>query len=162
MKHFKFLALLVVAVVVGTMPVAAQKKQHGQQRPDKKEWMAKMREAKHNFLAKELQLSDAQKKEFFAIYDKTEDARRKVEMESRQFERTVEQKGDAATDADLDAVINDQFSLEERLSKVDQESLPQLRKVLTRRQLSRLKHAERKFNRTLMEHRNANCPPPSK
>lgn len=161
MKHFKFLAL-VIAVVIGVMPVAAQKKQHGQQRPDKKEWMAKMREAKHNFLAKELQLTDAQKKEFFAIYDKNEDARRKVEIESRQYERAVEQKGDAATDAELDAVINDQFSLEERLSKVDQESLPQMRKVLTRRQLARLKHAERKFNRTLMEHRNANCPPPSK
>ena len=84
MKHFKFLAL-VIAVAVGIMPVVAQKKQQGQPRPDKKEWMAKMREAKHNFLAKELQLTDEQKKEFFAIYDKTEDASHKVEFESRQY-----------------------------------------------------------------------------
>lgn len=162
MKHFKLLAFVIAVVAMGVMPVAAQKHQHGQQRPDKKEWMAKMREAKHKFLAKELQLTDAQKKEFFAVYDKNEDARRKVELESRQFERTIEQKGDAATDAELDALINDQFSMEERLSKVDQESLPQLRKILTRRQLARLKHAERKFNRTLMEQRNTNCTPPSK
>lgn len=161
MKHFQLL-VLVFAVAAGVMPVAAQNKQHGQQRPDKKEWMAKMREAKHNFLAKELQLTDAQKKEFFVIYDKNEDARRRVEHESRQLERAIEQKGDAATDAELDAVINDQFSLEERLSKIDRETLPQMRKVLTRRQLARLKHAERKFNRTLMEHRNANFPPSSK
>lgn len=161
MKHVKLLVLVLITLF-GVVPVAAQKQQQRGQRPDKKEWLAKMREAKHEFLAKELQISDVQKKDFFAVYDKTEDARWKVEQEVRQCQKAVEQKGDAATDAELDALIDNQFQMEERMSKIDQESLPQLRKVLTRRQLSRLKHAERKFNRKLMEHRNANCPPPAK
>lgn len=161
MKHVR-LFVLVLFTLIGVTAVSAQKHQPRGQRPDKKEWLAKMREAKHEFLAKELQISDVQKKDFFAIYDKTEDARWRVEQEVRQRQKAVEQKGDAATDAELDALIDNQFQMEERLSKIDQEALPKLRKVLTRRQLARLKHAERKFNRKLMEQHNANCPPPAK
>lgn len=113
-----------------------------------------MREVRRDFLSKELQLTDAQKKEFFEVYDKCQEARHKIEHEARQRAKAVEQKGDAATDAELDAVIAEQYSVEERLAKVDKEYLPQLRKTLTRRQLAKLKHAERKFTRKLMEKHN--------
>lgn len=157
MKHIKLIVLLVSALFVGNMPAVAQKKA---MRPDRKEWFAKMRGVKHDFMVRELQLTDAQKKDFFEVYDKCEDARHKLEHEVRQREKAIEQKGDAATDEELDALINDQFMMAERMSKIDKESLPQLRKVLTRRQLVRLKHAERKFNRKLMEKHNEACPPP--
>lgn len=160
MKCFK-LILLVLSLTFGYGPVFAQKN-HGDNH-NKLEWMAKMRKVKHDFLSKELQLTDAQKKEFFEIYDRNESARRRIEHDMRQREKAVEQKGDAATDAELDSIIANQFSIEERLGAVDRSFLPQFRKVLTRRQLARLKHAERKFNRKLMEQRNsAKCPPPSK
>ena len=105
-------------------------------------------------MAKELQLTEAQKKEFFEVYDKNQEARHRIEQEARQHEKALEQKGDAATDAEIDAVIAEQFSIEERLAKVDKEYLPQFRKTLTRRQLAKLKHAERKFMRKLMEKHN--------
>ncbi len=157
MKQIRIiLSLLLLSFAV--MPALAQKK--GPHHPDRKEWMAKMREVKHEFMAKELQLTDAQKAQFFEVYDKCEDARHAVEREAREKEKAIEKKGDAATDAELDAIINDQFTMEERLSKVDRQYLPQFRKILTRRQLARLKHAERKFMRKLMEKKNENCPPP--
>ncbi len=143
-------------MALATMPVFAQPKNHS--KPDRKEWMAKMREVKHDFIAKELQLTDAQKKDFFEVYDKWQAARHGVEQDARQREKAVEEKGDAATDAELDAVIADQFAVEERLSKVDKEYLPQLRKTLTRRQLSKMKHAERKFLRKLMDKHNDSAP----
>lgn len=157
MKHLKLLLFLFV-VALAVQPVAAQKNRGA--KPDRKEWMAKMREVKHEFLSKELQLTDAQKKEFFEIYDKSQEARHKIEHDARQREKVIEQKGDAATDAELEAIVNDQFTMEARLNKVDREYLPQMRKVLTLRQLSKLKHAERKFMRKLMEKSNENCPPP--
>lgn len=157
MKQFRFLLpLLLMSVCI--LPASAQKKD--QKRPARKEWMAKMREVKHDFMAKELQLTDAQKAQFFEVYDKCEDARHEVEREAREKEKAIEKKGDAATDAELDAIINDQFTMEERLGKVDRQYLPQFRKVLTRRQLAKLKHAERKFMRKLMDKKNENCPPP--
>lgn len=157
MKQIRiFLSLIILAL--GVMPAVAQK--NGPKHQNRKEWMAKMREVKHEFMAKELQLTDAQKTPFFEIYDKCENARHSVEHEAREKEKAIEKKGDAATDAELDAIINDQFTMEERLGKVDQQYLPQFRKVLTRRQLARLKHAERKFMRKLMEKKNENCPPP--
>ena len=136
-------------MVLTSMSVFAQPKT--QSRPDRKEWMAKMLEVRRDFLSKELQLTDAQKKEFFEAYDKCQEARHRIEHDARQHEKAIEQKGDAATDAELDAVIAELYSIEERLAKVDKEYLPQLRKVLTRRQLAKLKHAERKFTRKLME-----------
>ncbi|MDE6535646.1 MAG: Spy/CpxP family protein refolding chaperone [Muribaculaceae bacterium] len=157
MKQIRIiLSLLILAF--GVMPAVAQK--HGPKNQNRKEWMAKMRELKHDFMAKELQLSDSQKAQFFEVYDKCEDARHNIEHEAREKEKALEKKGDAATDAELDALIADQFSMEERLGKVDQQYLPQFRKVLTRRQLARLKHAERKFMRKLMDKKNENCPPP--
>lgn len=157
MKQIRFFILLIV-LGLGVMPVAAQKKGH--KHADRKEWMAKMRDLKHDFMTKELQLTDAQKTQFFEVYDKCEDARHQVEHEAREKEKAIEKKGDAATDAELDAIIADQFTMEERLGRVDQQYLPQFRKVLTRRQLARLKHAERKFMRRLMEKKSENCPPP--
>ncbi|MBD5282513.1 MAG: Spy/CpxP family protein refolding chaperone [Muribaculaceae bacterium] len=158
MKQIRFFLSLTLLLAFSVMPAAAQK--NGPKNHDRQEWMAKMRELKHDFMAKELQLTDAQKAPFFEVYDKCEDARHKVESEARKREKALEKKGDAATDAELDAVINDQFSMEERLNKVDSQFLPQFRKVLTRRQLVKLKHAERKFMFKLMEKRNQNCPPP--
>ena len=161
MKRFKLIVALAVVSVFGLQTSLAQSARDS--RPDKKEWLAKMRKVKHEFITKELQLTDAQKSDFFEIYDRSESAKRKIESDVRKREKAIMQKGDAATDADLDSLIADQFSLEERLSAIDRSSLPQLRKVLTRRQLARLKHAERKFNRKLMEQRaGANCTTPAK
>lgn len=157
MKQIRILLSLIL-LTFGVMPAVAQK--NGPKHQNRKEWMAKMRELKHDFMAKELQLSDSQKAQFFEVYDKCENARHQVEYEAREKAKALEKKGDAATDAELDALIADQFSMEERLGKVDQQYLPQFRKVLTRRQLAHLKHAERKFMRKLMDKKNETCPPP--
>lgn len=138
--------------------VSATEANNDAKRPDKKEWMAKMKEAKHEFIARELQLSDTQKQEFLPLYDRLQAERMTIERQARDQEKALEKKGEAATDEDYDAVIASQFSIEEKLSQADQKYLPKFKKILNRRQLYRLKRAERKFNRKLMEQRN--CPPP--
>lgn len=121
---------------------------------DKKEWFAKMRDYKHAFIAKELSLTQEQQRDFFTAYDKMMEERMALEEELRDKEHALMKKGTAATDAEIDAIINEQYAIDAKLAAVDAKYLPQLKKTVSGKQLVRLKHAERKFNRQLMEQRN--------
>ncbi len=151
MKPLRILLLLLCCAVV--MPAFADKKKEkkDRKRPDRKEWMAKMIDANHKFLAEELKLDDSQKEDFFAIYDRMMNERMRLEGQCRDLERSVSGKGKNVSDKELNDVITEQFTLEERLSKIDQKYLPELRKVLTPAQLVRLKHAERNWHTRLLK-----------
>lgn len=149
--------LLIALCLICSLTVFAQGPGNGQgkgPKQDKKEWLAKMREYKHAFITKELNLTADQQTAFFAVYDKMMEERMALEDGVRTKERALIKKGTAATDAELDALITEQYALDSKLAAVDAKYLPQLKKAISRQQLVRLKHAERKFNRQLMEQRN--------
>ena len=157
MKAFRYLA--VVLVLALALPAFAQKQHNkGQKRPDKKEWLAKMKEFKQEFLTRELQLTAKQQKEFLPLYDKMQMERHNAEKNLHKSEEAIEKKGDKVTDAEYDKVIEAQYNLDQQLNAIDKKYIAQFRKVLTRKQVFKLRKAEMNFKRTLMEQRN--CPPP--
>lgn len=131
----------------------------GKHQGDRKEWMQKMKEYKHAYLIKELDLSEKQAVDFFKAYDAREQERFDAESKVRKLERAIEKKGDKATDEELDECIAAQYQLNKDMVKLDEKYKKTFRKLLTKRQLYKLPHAEREFQRTLMEKRK-DCPPP--
>lgn len=131
---------------------------HGQ----RQKWMENMRQAKHEFLTKELKLSETQCRDFFPLYDKMTEERMALEKKLRCREQEVLDKGDKATDREIDAVIDDQYSIDIKLNDIDRKYLPRFKSILSRPQLLRLKHAERKFQRQLMQKKRSSPTPHGK
>lgn len=155
----KLLKILLVAIVLLPMNVLADTNSKGKdKRATKTEWFQKMKECKHDYLAKKLDIADAQKAEFFKLYDAKESERYNAEKKVRTIEKSIRQKGDAATEADYESAIDAQYKLNDEIARIESKYATSFRKVLTPRQLFRLRAVERDFQRTLMEKRH-NYPP---
>lgn len=149
MRKLIFLfTLLVMAMTAGA-----------QQRPnnnDRQQWMAEMQQYKHDFLTRELSLTDDQKDGFFTVYDKMDYELREAEAQVRQLERLVRRKGEAATDEELTTATDAAFALPARQYEITMKYYPQFKSTLSAQQLFKLKGAERRFTQELMEHRPGN------
>lgn len=152
--------LLLALCIVSTLTLAAQQPQHrrGDKRPDRTEWMRKMKRLKHEFMTRELDLSAEQQKAFYALYDAKEDERFQAERAVRRSDRDLYKRIHDVSDSELDAAIEAQYELDLKLARIEQKYLPEFRKVLTRQQLFKLRHVEREFRKMLMERKNQGCP----
>lgn len=117
---------------------------------DKEKWFKEAREMKHQFLAKELQLTKEQQKPFFDLYDRMEDESVKVQRETRQMERNVNKLGADATDLDYERASDALFDVKQKEASIELRFKEEFKKILTPRQLFLLKGAERKFTKELM------------
>lgn len=118
---------------------------------DRQKWMTEMRNFKHDFLAKDLDLTKDQQQEFFAAYDQMEDRINRLNADTRELEQRV-LADDDASDVELDAAARAVYQLKNEESKIELEYFDQFKKILQPKQLIRLKNAERKFTQQLMIH----------
>lgn len=161
----KLARLLVIAILMLPLTeVSAQQrgKDNGNPppRPEKKEWLRKMKEFKNEFMARELDLTPEQKGEFFRVYGAMEEERFEAEKSVRKLEQELEAKGTSATDEEYDRCIAAHYELNEKMVAIDKKYEASLRKILTKRQLMLLPHVERNFQRHLMEQRQEHSPQP--
>lgn len=149
MKHLQILLLLLILSPIN----ALADKQNGKPRKDRDrtEWFRKLKETKHNYLIKELDLTDSQRDEFFRLYDEKEAERHNAEQKVRNLEKEIKRKGAAATEQDYDKAISAQYELNHTLAKIESKYEAKFRKILTKRQLYKLRFAEFGFNRKLMK-----------
>lgn len=156
MKIIRLFLIMMLLMPAASAGAQAQKRE---QRRDRTEWMQKMKEFKHAYLVRELDLSEKQSEDFFKVYDAREEERFEAERRVRRLEREIARKGQEATEEELDRCITEQHRLNRTLADIDAKYESTLRKVLTKRQLVRLPHIERDFQRKLMEQRRE-CRPP--
>ncbi|MDE6513474.1 MAG: hypothetical protein K2L05_04750 [Muribaculaceae bacterium] len=152
----KKLTVMLLAVLTLLPAAAVAQGDKGPGRGERKEWMKKLKALKHDFLIKELDLTENQRDEFFELYDAKEAERMAAEQKVKQAERNVRAKGEAAADADYDAAIKAQYRFNTEIASIESKYEASLRKVLTKRQLYKLRGTEHAFQRKLMEQ----CPPP--
>lgn len=160
MKHLQRIILILTLILLPAAAMADGKGERKGPKPDKNEWMRKMKEFKHDFMTRELDLGPKQRDEFFRLYDAKETERFEAERKVRKMEKELLKKGTEAKDADYDKVIEAQNELNDELADIDQKYTRAFRKILTRRQIFLLPHAERKFQRQLMEGRHDAPKPP--
>lgn len=146
-RYFKILLIIMLLAPLS----AAADKPNGKKENARTEWFRKLKEAKHNFFLKELDLTEAQRAEFFRLYDAKENERHDAERRVRSLEKVIKDKGAAATDEDYDRAIKAQYQLNHDLASIESKYEAEFRKVLTKHQLYKLRFAEFGFQRKLMK-----------
>lgn len=138
------LLLLPLATVVNAQDSDDAKRQ---------QWFKEMRAKKHEFLARELELTDQQKAPFFDAYDRLEENMKAVADRVRTLEHSLKNKSNP-TDADYDAVIEAIYHQRYDEWTIENQAREALSKILTKHQLIKLKKAEHRFTRMLMKQHN--------
>lgn len=129
----------------------AQPKPDGTQE-DRRRWFREMTQYKHEFLSKELDLTKDQEAKFFPMYDKMEQETRDLNRQTRKMEKAVEEKGDKATDLEYEKAAEAMQELKGKENAVEMKYFAEFKTVLTKKQLFKLKQAERKFTHAIMTH----------
>ena len=141
--------ILIIAIFAPLNMVVAQ----GKKNVDRKEWFAKMRQHKHEFLTKELKLTKDQEAKFFAVYDAMEDELHKVNRDTRKLEKQVADNK-AATDVEYDAASKAIIELKKKEAAIELKYFDKLKATISSKQLFLLKKAERKFTKNIMKEHN--------
>lgn len=142
------LITLITSILLQCQTVLAQR----QANEDREKWFKEMRDYKHTFLAKELELSRDQQRKFFPIYDEMEDETGKLVHETRQMEDKVIKDGDNVSDIEYEKAAEILFEQKSKEGEIEKTYMKKFQPILTKKQLFMLKGAERKFTRDIMKH----------
>lgn len=120
---------------------------------ERQKFRAEMRNYKHEFLTRELELSKDQQRDFFPIYDEMSDEVDRIGSETRRLEKDVTSRADAS-DVEVEAAARAVYSQKYAEGEVEQRYYERFKQVLKPRQLLKLRSAERKFMQQLMRKHN--------
>ncbi len=120
---------------------------------DRQRWLSEIRNYKHDFLARELDLSREQQNEFFPLYDEMEDRIEALNAQARDIEANVSENPDAG-DLEILGAAYAQFELKKLEGEIELEYYDKFKEILKPQQLLQLKNAEKLFTRQLVNRRN--------
>ena len=143
----KYLLFILITALIPSISFAQKKGDH-------KQWWKEMQEYKHDFIAKEIGLSDEQKEKFFPIYSEMEVATFKLNKETRQLEKKINDNKQGVSDIEYEKAAEALFELKAKEGAIEESYFDKFKAILTPEQLFKLKIAERKFTREVMKHHN--------
>lgn len=143
----RFLISLFCLTIVSAMSLLAQRNgnQHAQ-------WIKEMKQAKLEFMAKELNLTNEQKQSFNETYNSMQAEIDKMRHETRKLEKSVESKKDA-TDLEYEKAAEAMFEYKIKEGNIEKRYFDKFKTILSPRQLLQFKKAEMKWMKELMKHR---------
>ena len=155
MSFFKFRNIFAAAVFAASAMCAIGAVAQNQQlnNEDRDRYINEIRTYKHDFLTRDLNLSREQQREFFALYDEMDEKLQQLNNETRDLERQAESNSEASA-TELEAAARAVFEQTAKEGNIELEYFDKFAKVLTPRQLLKLKTSEKKFTQTLVrQHR---------
>lgn len=138
-----------VFLALGIFSSSAQDKGQNSTGEERQRWISELRNFKHEFLAKELNLTRSEQEKFFPVYDEMDDKLTRISSETRDLEQKV-LADEKASDTEISAATQAVFQQKKREGEIEEQYYDKLKEVLTPRQLLRLKNAERKFTQQLL------------
>lgn len=147
MKLTKILSAIAIMLIT-VLPLSAQHK--GAKSEDRAKWEAEMLQYKHDVLAKELGLKDEQKVQFFALYDALDRDRRALYAKTRQTHNALKNKANV-TDVQYVEAAKLDYTTSVNVANLELKYFNEYQKVLTPKQLFKLKRAEGKIMERLRE-----------
>lgn len=150
MKRQLFIALIILLMA----PVLAAQSNKEANEKGRQRWFKEMRQYKHDFLVKELDMTQEQQEKFFPLYDQMEREKHDIDKQTRQLERDINAKGDQATELEYEKAAEAAYELDGKKNSVEMRYFKEYKSILSKKQLFKLKCAERKFTRNIMLHRN--------
>lgn len=139
--------LTILLCILSLQPAVAQRTLSA---GDRNRWLSEIREYKHDFLARELKLTDAQKREFMPLYDQMEDEVERINAETRNLETKFVDNNDAS-DLELEHATRTIFEQKRAEGQIEMTYFDKFKDILTPKQLLRLKNTERRFTQQLMK-----------
>ncbi|MDE6458947.1 MAG: hypothetical protein K2L31_10195 [Muribaculum sp.] len=147
MKRKNILLLLIAAIIFAMPGYATDNKKN----IDRKEWFKELRQYKHNFLTKELDLTKEQEAKFFPMYDEMDDAMFKVNREARAMEKKITKSSEKVSDLEYEKAAEAMYEVKGKEAAIEKQYFTKFKTVLTPKQLFELKQAERRFTDKLMK-----------
>lgn len=147
--NFWALSILII-LFLGASPDVYSHKNKGAGDDRRKEWMNDMREFKHQYFKRDLGLTRDQEVPFFKAYDQMDDELIRIGEETRALERKTINDSDA-TDTELESAARTIFEQKKKEGETELKYFEEFSKILTKKQLVKLKETERRFNRALLD-----------
>lgn len=151
-KRIIIISALVILTSLLTSPAIIAQKQKPTEEM-RKEALTEMRNFKHDFFKKDLGLSRDQEAPFFKVYDQMDDELMKLGEETRLLERKINADADAS-DLEMESAARTIFEQKKKEGEIELKYFDELKNVLNKRQLLKLKETERRFNRVLLKYSN--------
>lgn len=148
-KYMRFAAICVLSAFFFAMPYVATAQKRANDDDRRKEWMSEMRNFKHEFYKKDLNLTREQESAFFSAMDRMDDELIHIGEETRQLERKVNADRDAS-DTEMESAARTLFEQKKREADIELKYFEEYKTILNKRQLLKLKETERRFNRALL------------
>lgn len=146
----KNILLLLIATIIFALPGYADDN-NNKKNIDRKEWFEELRQYKHSFLAKELNLTKEQEAKFFPMYDEMDGAIFKINREARGLERKIAKSTGKVSDIEYEKAAEVMYETKSKEGAIEKQYFAKFKTVLTPEQLFKLKRAERKFTDKLMK-----------
>lgn len=151
MKKTTLIFTLFLSLILAPLYVSAQNVEPGSR--DRDAWMKEMQQFKNDFISRKLDLTDEQKNKFLPLYNQMDEEVRGIQEETRNLEKQTVDKGDKATELEYEKAAEALYELKGRENVIEMKYFDQFKKILTPKQLFKLKESERDFTRELMNQR---------
>lgn len=145
MRSFTIYTLLIISMFATASAWGAPQKNG-----DREQWMTEMRQYKRTYLTRELGLSREQQNSFYPLYEEMEDKVEQVNSDARTMEKRVSELPDA-TDLDYEKATEAIYDAAVKSAQIEREYMEKFKSILSKKQLFKLKAAERQFTREIMK-----------
>lgn len=148
MKQHIFFVILSLALTSHLSSIHARPQSLSEEDRDK--WLTEVRNYRHDFLAKELSLTNEQQRAFFPVYDEMDDELIRVNIETRALERRIEADNNA-TDTEIESAARAVYEQKAKEGEIEMRYYDKIKEILSPKQLLKLKNAERMFTQQLLK-----------
>ena len=148
----KILSAAVLSLVLCSSAISALAQ--GPSEEDRQRFRAEVRNYKHEFLTRELDLTREQQRDFFPLYDEMENQIHKAQHEAMMMEHKINKSTTSVSDLEYEKATEAMVEVKSKEASIEGQYLPKFREVLSAKQLFKLKQAERKFTQELMKQHN--------
>lgn len=145
------LSLILLLTALSWSSIAMAQGDNSKER-NRQQWFSEMRRYKADFIAKELDLTEEQKAKFVPLYEEMDAKTAQVGDEARKMEQDINKKGENVTETAYEKTAEALFEAKGKEAAIEMEYFNKFKTILTKKQLFKLKSAERKFTRKLMDH----------
>lgn len=114
---------------------------------EKKERMEAMKVA---FITKKLALTSEEAQNFWPIYNELQAKRQELRKESKENHKALKEKGENASDKDVEEVFKKDIALKEKGIALEKEYFGKLKAVIPMKKIALLHQAEREFKREML------------
>lgn len=141
--------LFLFLVLVAAVPVMADKKQDGKKNA---EMMKELQDFKIKYLIQEAEITKEQQPEFIKLYTEMSNAKLSLIKAAHDRHKVLKDK-ESPTDEEYNSVSEEMAGARSAEGAVDMKYYREFKKLLSPKQLYKLKDAEMKFNRKMMKMR---------